>query len=268
MHYATNPADGVRIAYAVEGDGPPLVLVHGSASSADLWRGLGYADALRGRYRLILPDARGHGRIDKPRAEDAYALPLLVGDVVAVLDALGLARVHFLGYSLGGRVGFGIGRYAPERFASLVLGGGSYRAVPGFLDRVAYPGALGTMEEGGVEAFLAQWELRLGVRVPPAVRAAYLANDVQALVPYFRRSDREPSVEEALPAMTLPTLLFVGKRDRERFADSHRAAGLLPAVAFAVIPDEDHASTLLRRDKVLPHVTAFLDRVAQRPAIP
>jgi pimeloyl-ACP methyl ester carboxylesterase len=131
------------------------------------------------------------------------------------------------------------------------------------MDRIAYPGALETMANEGMGAFLAEWERHLGAPLPEGVRTAYLTNDVEALVPYFRRSDREPSVENALPQMTMPTLIFVGKHDTERFDDSHAAAGQLPDVTFAVIPGEDHRSTILRRDTVLPHVTAFLERVAQ-----
>jgi pimeloyl-ACP methyl ester carboxylesterase len=259
--YAVNPEDGLRIYFAAEGSGAPLVLFHGSASSSDLWRGLGYVDDLQGDYQLILIDARGHGRSGKPHEEDAYAMRLLVGDVVAVLDTLDIEQAHFLGYSFGGRVGFGIAKYAPERFASLVIGGGSYRAVPGFMDRIAYPGALELLANEGMEAFLAEWERRLGAPLPAGLRAAYLGNDVDALVAYFRRSDHEPSVEDALPDLQTPVLLFVGKNDRERFADSHHAAGLLPNVTFAVIPHENHVSTLTHKDLVLPQVTAFLNRV-------
>jgi pimeloyl-ACP methyl ester carboxylesterase len=266
MVYAANREDGVRIAYTIEGQGPPLVLFHGSALSSDMWRVLGYVDALKERFKLILLDARGHGHSDKPHEEDAYAMRLLVGDIVAVLDHLGLEQAHFLGYSFGGRVGFGLGTSAPERVASLLIGGGSYRAVPGFMDRIAYPGALEIMASQGMQAFLVQWERHLGAPLPEGVRAAYLANDVEAMVPYFRRSDREPSVENALPQMTMPTLIFVGKHDTERFEDSHAAAGQLPDVTFAVIPGEDHRSTVLRRDAVVPRVTAFLERVTQQGA--
>jgi pimeloyl-ACP methyl ester carboxylesterase len=266
MSYATNPRDGVRIAYTVAGEGPPLVLFHASALSSDMWHGLGYVDELAERYQLILLDARGHGRSDKPHEEDAYTMRLLVGDVVAVLDHLDLMQAHFLGYSFGGRVGFGLGAYAPERFASLLIGGGSYRARPGFMDRIAYPGAVNTMAHEGMEAFLREWEGRLGAPLPDGVRVAYLANDTAAMVAYFHSSDREPSVEDALDQMTMPVLLFVGKEDEERFADSHAAAGRLPDVTFTVIPGEDHRSTILRRDHLLPRVTAFLDRITRQAA--
>ncbi len=64
MAYASNR--GVRIHYQVEGDGPPLVLQHGLFWSVAGWSRVGYVDALKPHYRLILIDARGHGVSDKP----------------------------------------------------------------------------------------------------------------------------------------------------------------------------------------------------------
>src|SRR3954447_26749762 len=71
MPYASN--DGVRIYYEREGSGPPLVLHHGFTRSLEGWRDNGYADVLNTEYELILMDARGHGRSDKPHDPAAYA---------------------------------------------------------------------------------------------------------------------------------------------------------------------------------------------------
>lgn len=123
MPYATN--DGLRIHYRLDGNaaGPPLVLQHGYSMSLHDWYDPGYVDTLGAAYRLILIDARGHGASDKPHDPDAYRAARMAGDVVAVLDALGLARAHFFGYSMGGRIGFALAREAPARLHSLVLGG-------------------------------------------------------------------------------------------------------------------------------------------------
>ena len=72
MPYADN--DGIRIHYQVEGEGPPLVLQHGFSESVVDWYEVGYVDALRSDYRLILIDARGHGASDKPHDTDSYAV--------------------------------------------------------------------------------------------------------------------------------------------------------------------------------------------------
>ncbi|MDJ0108539.1 alpha/beta fold hydrolase, partial [Rhodococcus erythropolis] len=71
--------DGARIAYQIVGDGPPLLMVHGTALSRSIWRGFGYVKALQEQYRLILVDMRGHGRSDKPHDSDSYAMDLVVG---------------------------------------------------------------------------------------------------------------------------------------------------------------------------------------------
>jgi pimeloyl-ACP methyl ester carboxylesterase len=121
MPYADN--GNVRIHYQVEGEGPALVLQHGFTESVVDWYEAGYVEALRPDYRLILIDARGHGASDKPHDPDAYVLNRRVADVVAVLDALDIAKALFWGYSMGGWIGFGIAKYAKERVHALVIGG-------------------------------------------------------------------------------------------------------------------------------------------------
>ena len=121
MPYAVN--DGTRIHYEVEGEGPPIVFCHGLFGSLEIWRIFGWVGALRDRYKLIMVDMRGHGRSDKPHDPEAYKTEKMVGDIAAVLDSLNIGRAHFHGYSMGGQIGWCIGRYAPSRFRSLIIGG-------------------------------------------------------------------------------------------------------------------------------------------------
>ena len=117
--------DGVRIHYEVEGDGPPLVLMHWLTGSLEDWRVFGYVDALKENYRLILIDARGQGQSDKPHDPAAYALEKQAADIVAVLDELGVDQAHYFGYSLGAELGWALAKYAPDRLSSLIIGGAS-----------------------------------------------------------------------------------------------------------------------------------------------
>jgi pimeloyl-ACP methyl ester carboxylesterase len=121
MPFATNA--NVRIHYETEGSGQPLVLHHGSFASGADWRDLGYVDALKQENLLILIDARGHGASDKPHDPAAYDLALRASDVTSVLDDMKVERANFFGYSMGGWIGFGLAKYAPSRFRSLILGG-------------------------------------------------------------------------------------------------------------------------------------------------
>src|SRR5215510_9442346 len=134
MPYAIN--QGIRIHYRVEGEGPDLVLQHGFSWSMKGWSRHGYVAALRPHHRLILLDARGHGGSDKPHKASAYDLSLHVGDILAVLDALGVRAADFWGYSMGGWIGFGLAKYAPERATRLIIGGAHPygRALPPPLD--------------------------------------------------------------------------------------------------------------------------------------
>ena len=208
----------------------------------------------------------GGGRSEKPTTMDAYAMERLVGDVVAVLDHCGLDQTAYLGYSLGGRVGFGLAIQAPERVRGLILGGASHRPQKGALDRVIYRGCVDTIEREGMESFLEQWGERLGCPIDPAVQQVFLGTDPSLLVPYLRQVDREPGFDEsALSGVQQPVLLFAGERDHERLSDSRAAATILPDAELLLIADSDHESALAQVDVVVPCVRAFLNRAGSSP---
>lgn len=260
MRFATNSDDGARIAYDLVGEGAPLLLLHGSLTSSEWWWTLGYVDELRVAHQLILVDARGHGQSDKPTTMERYAMDLLVGDVIAVLDDCEVPDAAYFGYSMGGRVGFGLGIRAPERVRALILGGASHRSQSGWFDRLIYPGFVDTIETEGIESFLARSSERLGRALDPTEQALFLGKDLRALVPYLRQIDREPGFEdELLSRMRRPVLLFAGEHDQERLPDSRAAAAILPDAELFVIAHGDHESAPRRLFDIVPRVRAFLD---------
>jgi pimeloyl-ACP methyl ester carboxylesterase len=114
---------GARIHYDIEGQGPPVVFVHGFSGSRNSWRGYGFVEPLKTEYQLILMDARGHGESSKPHHPDAYDYRLMVDDVIAVMDDLDLPTASYVGFSMGGTIGFGLAKHYPHRVRSLIIGG-------------------------------------------------------------------------------------------------------------------------------------------------
>ena len=243
-------SQGVRIHYQVEGDGPPLVLQHGFTSSLEAWRQFGYVQALRHDYQCILLDTRGHGASDKPHDPAAYTLPRRVGDVVAVLDALDIPKAHFFGYSMGGWIGFGMAKYAPERVNALLIGG----AHP-YADRSW--DAFRQVDGTDSEAFITALEAVVEQRVPPELKPHVLANDLQALA---AAAQERPPLEEVLPTMAMPCLLLVGEADA-RYPAVQECAKHMAHATLVSLPGLNHTAGFLRSDLVLPHVTKFLATV-------
>src|SRR6516225_7591093 len=92
--------DGVGTEYQVTGQGRPVVLLHGFPDSGRLWRH--QVPALAGAgFQVIVPDLRGCGRSDKPKAVAAYSMSLLAGDVMAILTDLGIGKAHVVGHDWG-----------------------------------------------------------------------------------------------------------------------------------------------------------------------
>ena len=97
-------SDGVKIAYRVDGGGPPVILIHGLTVDADLnWRTPGITEKLAKKFQVISMDVRGHGQSGKPHDRSAYGLQL-VEDVARLMDHLHFDRAHIVGYSMGGEI--------------------------------------------------------------------------------------------------------------------------------------------------------------------
>jgi cis-3-alkyl-4-acyloxetan-2-one decarboxylase len=112
--------DGRRIHFIDEGEGRPVLLVHGNPTWSYLWRKV--MAPLRGRYRLVAPDLPGFGLSDKPRRPGEHGVELHVRTVMRLVDALGLHGMILVGQDWGGPVACGVGSRSPERVHGLVLG--------------------------------------------------------------------------------------------------------------------------------------------------
>jgi pimeloyl-ACP methyl ester carboxylesterase len=110
----------IRLAVRSEGEGDPVVLLHGFPELSYSWRH--QLPALAGAgYRAIAPDLRGYGASDRPGTVDAYLAPALIGDVIGLIDALGYDRVHLVGHDWGGGLAWGAAALYPDRIRSLVI---------------------------------------------------------------------------------------------------------------------------------------------------
>lgn len=112
--------NGVGIDYEVTGTGPPVILLHGFPDTGRVWRH--QIPALAGAgLQAIVPDLRGYGRSDKPADVASYAMPLLVADVLGVLDHLGVERAHVVGHDWGAGIAWALATLYPDRVDRLVV---------------------------------------------------------------------------------------------------------------------------------------------------
>ena len=247
---------GVPIHYETEGQGPPLVLYHGFCGTLIDWYDFGYVASLRDSYQLVLMDARGHGTSGKPHKSQAYETACQAGDVIVVLDDMGIERAHYFGYSMGGRVGYAMASSAPERLSSLTIGGIH-----------AYP-----QNPKGIQKRIATWKRGLEMIVPfmaqgyqdrwtSAQEERFLANDVDALIAYLAAL---PSYDYSafLPHITVPSLLYAGIEDTVFYEGMRRGAAEIPRASFVSLSGLDHYGAYHRSDIVVPFVMAFIQSVA------
>lgn len=119
----TFDSGGVKIHYTVQGQGEPVLLIHGyTANAAINWNGPGVTKMLAEKYKVITIDNRGHGLSDKPEDPDQYGVKM-VDDSIRLLDHLKIDKAHIVGYSMGGMITLKMAVLHPERMRSAILGG-------------------------------------------------------------------------------------------------------------------------------------------------
>ena len=216
-------ADGVTLAVRDEGQGRPVILLHGFPDSSAVWRKQVPALVHAG-FRTIAPDLRGFGESDKPAEVDAYRLTNSVRDVVAVLDALGVERAHVVGHDFGAALAWLVATFAPERVDRLVVlsvGHPSTRRTPEQREKAWYQ--LLFQFEGVAEQLLMRddWKLTREWLRGDGDLDRYLADlsrpgALTAGLNWYRANlapARELEQRPPLPAVAAPTLGIWSSRD-------------------------------------------------------
>ena len=250
--------DGVRIHYEVEGEGPPLVLLHSFTGNLEMWRVFGYVDALKQDYRLILIDARGHGQSDKPHDPAAYVLEKQAADIVAVLDELGVDKAHYFGYSMGGTLGWALAKYAPERVSSLIIFGQTPEDFDASGDIADLRGSSAEERGRGEASYLGQYGFP-----EDEIYAIYSTIDFEAVIADLQTFSTENFASD-LPDMSMPILLLVGSQDGDKAA-LMAAADKLPNATFTSLRGYNHTTAYMQTGLVVEQVTKFLAEAGDTP---
>jgi pimeloyl-ACP methyl ester carboxylesterase len=246
-HYAT--VNGLKMYYETHGEGRPVVLLHGGLHTIDLSFGPMLPRLATGRQAIGV-DLQGHGHtadIDRP-----ITLPNLAGDVVALLDELGIERADLFGFSLGGLVALELVTSHPERVDRLILASAHYQA-NGYHDDIRDPALQAGSTRMPTEADFAEMVQTYQRVAPEPERFGSVAAKLTAAVPEI-----DGWSADALRAITAPTLLIVGDNDFVRLDHAVEMKDLIPAARLAVLPGTTHANVLRRTELVLPMVESFL----------
>ena len=253
---------GFRIRCQVHGTGVPVLLLHEFGGSGRSW--LPYIRRMPEGFMAVAVDALGHGGSDRPHEVDAYESSGRVADFTAVLDALDIERAHVWGYSMGGRNAWAMLAHAPQRMASLVVGGAGPPGAddddgPDYLESRA-----AALRRGDWQAF---WKVLTpdGAEEGPGVRE-------------FRRRFEQDNHPEALAAVSLalrewpgvavpgdapPSCHYAGALDG--FLARVRAGARQLGGELHVIDGVGHEAHFKAERQVSAIVRAHLERVAGNP---
>ena len=242
----------VEIAYLDEGEGEPIVLVHGFASSKNVnWVYPTWVSELKkhGR-RVIALDNRGHGESTKLYDPEDYYISIMAGDIVAMMNHLGLERADMMGYSLGARLTGYLAQSQPDRLRSAIFGGLGIGMVEG--------GGPGENVARALEAD------SLNDVSDPTGRmfrafADQTRSDRRALAACLRGSRRLATREE-VASIHVPVLIAVGTTD-EIAGSPRKLADIIPHAEVLDIPGRDHMRAV--GDKV--YKAGVLDFLSRRP---
>ena len=222
---------GFEIAYMDEGEGEPVLLLHGFASNYTVnWVGPGWVTTLTGAgYRVVAFDHRGHGGSTGSDDPADYRPALMAGDAAALLDHLRIGRAHVFGYSMGARVAAFMALGHAEKVATLVLGGLGQGMVSGVGDWNVVAAALRADDPAAVTDSRGRMFRSF---------ADQTGSDRQSLAACIETS-RELLTEEQLAGITAPALVGVGTRD-DIAGSASALASLMPDATAYDIQGRDH----------------------------
>ena len=260
-HYFNS--NGIRIHYTDEGDGVPVVLLHGFAVNADLnWRIPGVTEKLNDQFRIISMDLSGHGLSSKPHSPDKYGIQM-VEDVIRLLDHLKIDKAWVAGYSLGGFIALKLAVLHPDRLFGIASCGAGWEqpdrgrflvALAHFADQLEKGGSIGPLAaEIDPERPSPGFIHRMWVHL----MTGYF-NDKQALIAMIRAIPELAITKEELHSISVPVLAIVGENDLLSVG-AKSMEGILPNLRLVIVPGADHMQ-VPGSDELLNELIPFFNR--------
>jgi len=259
-------ANGIEINYEIEGDGPVVTFSHSLACNLSMWDE--QARALRGRYRVLRYDTRGHGQTSAPVG--AYTLDQLAADLKALLDGLGIGAIHFVGLSMGGMIGQVFALQHPAMVQSLALCDTTSRYAPGAA--AVWEDRIRTVTAKGMEPMVAP-TLERWFTAPFRARHREMMERVGAMIRatpapgYVGCCHALPKIDvtDGLHEVRCPALVIVGEEDPGTPVDMARAIhAALPTAELAVLTRASHLSNLEQPAEFNRVLAGFLDKARGR----
>lgn len=244
----------ISIYYEVAGSGAEtLVMHHGNGNCLKDWYTLGYVEALKQDFTLVMLDSRGYGQSSKPHDTKEYSLKSKAEDTIAVLDDAGVTMAHCLGASIGASMCFLLAKYYPERFKSYLF------ATPYFH---LFDAVICQALTSGVESYVAALETLLGGSIAnKAIRDTFLANDAKALL--TANSAEWFHYQDYIQFIHQPTLIYAGANE-PTVPDLIKLAEALTSASgcksdLHIFPDSDHAKVYWDGALVAPIIKNFIE---------
>ena len=228
-------SDGVEIAYEVAGEGPPILLVHGFASTGRVnWWDTGWVKTLTGAGRMVITfDHRGHGESAKLYDSALYPASEMAEDARRLLDHLGIVQADVMGYSMGARVSALLTLSHPDRVRRAVFAGLASRMITAV---------------GGAEAIAKALEAVSRDDVTDAgartfrIFAEQTRSDLKALAACIRSSREKISADE-LGHITVPVLVVAGEKD-DVAGDVGTLVKAIPGARGVSLPGRNHMNAV------------------------
>ena len=256
-------SNGVKINFTIQGQGEPVVLIHGfTANTIMQWGVPGVISHLSKDYQVIALDNRGHGKSDKPHDPKQYG-PEMVLDAIRLLDHLKIKKAHIVGYSMGGFITNYLVANHPERIISATLGGAGW-SKPGDTSRQEVMDELAESLDAGKGIGPLIVALTPADRPKPSEeqiatvnQLIMAANDQKALAACIRGMGNMAVPEAKLRANKVPTLAIIGELDPLKLGVDE-LEDVMSNLKVEVIEGADHM-TAFRSPKFSEDLTAFLE---------
>lgn len=259
------PINDIRLSYRTQGQGVPVLLVHGFPLSGEVWQQ--QIEALHDTFQIIAPDLRGFGRSEV--SEGPSRMETFASDLAALLDTLNINQVVIGGVSMGGYITFAFLRHYPERVRGLILA--NTRATPDTdearanrettAQMVEAQGA-GAIAEKMLPNLLAPSEARSSDR-HTLLRSIIERNAPAGIAAALRGMALRPDSSDLLPHITVPTLVIAGDQDvLTPPSEMHRLHAAIPESRLVELAGAGHVSNIDQPERFNAALRDFLGGLA------